>query len=387
MRVAVKQLTLTDFRNYQRLSLDLSGRHAVITGENGAGKTNLLEAVSFLSPGRGMRRAALADVARSGSGHGFAVNALVSAADGDEVMLGTGTFGEAPGGEPARRLRVNGAAQKSTDALTDYLRVVWVTPQMDGLFTGPAAERRRFLDRLVLAIDPLHGQRSLDFERAMKSRNRLFEENRADQRWHAAIEIQLAEYGTAIAAARVELVRLLSGMMDHLPDDGPFPKADLALEGSLEEELASGASGSDVEDRYRQGLAANRSRDMAAGRTLDGPHRSDLIVHHRPKSMPAGLSSTGEQKALLVGIILSHARLVARMTGGAPVLLLDEIAAHLDAGRREALFHIIDDLGSQAFMTGTDRALFSALEGRAEFLSVSHGLVSKDLPDKAGASG
>ncbi len=385
MRVALKQLTLTDFRNYQRMSLDLSGRHVVITGENGAGKTNLLEAVSFLSPGRGMRRAALSDVARSGSANGFAVNAQVSI-NGDEVMLGTGTFGDTPGGESARRLRVNGATQKSTDALTDYLRVVWVTPQMDGLFTGPAAERRRFLDRLVLAIDPLHGQRSLDFERAMKSRNRLFEENRSDKRWYEAIETQLAEYGTAIAAARVELVRLLAGMMDQLPDDGPFPKADMALEGSLEALLSSGTSASDAEDHYRQGLKDNRNRDMAAGRTLDGPHRSDLIVHHQPKSMPAGLSSTGEQKALLVGIILSHARLVARMSGGAPVLLLDEIAAHLDAGRREALFGIIDDLGSQAFMTGTDRALFAALEGRAEFLSVSHGFVSKDVPDKSGSN-
>ena len=385
MRVALRQLTLTDFRNYPRLSLELSGRHVVITGENGAGKTNLLEAISFLSPGRGMRRAVLSDVARTGSANGFAVNATVSS-NGDEVVLGTGTFGETPGGEPSRRLRVNGAAQKSTDTLTDHLRVVWVTPQMDGLFTGPAAERRRFLDRLVLAIDPLHGQRSMNFERAMKSRNRLFEESRTDQPWYEAIETQLAEYATAIAAARVELVRLLAGMMDQLPDGGPFPRADLALEGSLEALLSSGVSASDVEDQYSQRLKSNRGRDMAAGRTLDGPHRSDLVVHHRPKSMPAGLSSTGEQKALLVGIVLSHARLVARMTGGAPVLLLDEIAAHLDAGRRESLFGIIDDLGSQAFMTGTDRALFAALESRAEFLSVSQGFVSKDLPDKFDAS-
>lgn len=386
MRVALRQLTLTDFRNYPRLSLDLSRRHVVITGENGAGKTNLLEAVSFLSPGRGMRRAALADVARTGSANGFAVNASVESSGGD-VMLGTGTFGDTPGGETARRLKVNGAAQKSTDSLTDYLRVVWVTPQMDGLFTGPAAARRRFLDRLVLAIDPLHGQRSLDFERAMKSRNRLFEENRTDQRWYEAIETQLAEYGTAIAAARVELVRLLAGMMEQLPDEGPFPRAELALEGSIEALLFDGQSASDAEGQYFQGLKANRHRDMAVGRTLDGPHRSDLIVHHQPKSMSAGLSSTGEQKALLVGIILSHARLVARMTAGAPVLLLDEIAAHLDARRREALFGIIDDLGSQAFMTGTDRALFAALEGRAEFLSVSHGLVSKDETDKSGFNG
>ena len=375
MHVALKQLTLTDFRNYQRLSLDLSGHHLVITGENGAGKTNLLEAISFLSPGRGMRRAVLSDVARAGSANGFAVNATVDTPDG-EVALGTGTFGETPGGEAARKLRVNGAAQKSTDALTEHLRVVWVTPQMDGLFTGPAADRRRFLDRLVLAIDPLHGQRSLDFERAMKSRNRLFEDGQRDSRWFDAIETQLAEFGTAIAAARVEIVHLLSGMMDQLPENGAFPKADLALDGILEGMLYSGINASDVEDQYRAMLSANRPRDAAAGRTLDGPHRSDLIVMHRPKAMPAGLSSTCEQKALLVGIVLSHARLVARMTGSAPILLLDEIAAHLDAGRRQALFGIIDDIGSQAFMTGTDRALFAALEGRAEFVSIAHGVVS-----------
>jgi DNA replication and repair protein RecF len=386
MRVKLRQLNLVDFRNYARLELSLGGQHVVITGENGAGKTNLLEAVSFLSPGRGMRRAVLADVARVDSANGFAINALVENDEG-EVSLGTGTFGETPGGDSARRLKVNGAAQRSTDALTDYVRVVWITPQMDGLFSGPAADRRRFIDRLVLAIDPLHGQRSLDFERAMKSRNRLFEEGRDDQRWYDAIETQLAEYATGIAAARVELVRLLSAMMDQFPDDGPFPKADLAPEGMIEEMLLHGVNAADIEDEYRQSLAKNRNRDRAAGRTLDGPHRSDLAVFHRPKNMPAGQSSTGEQKALLVGIILSHARLVARMTGAAPLLLLDEIAAHLDAGRRAALFEIIDELGSQAFMTGTDRALFSALEGRAEFLSVSHGKVSKDSEDNLVSKG
>ena len=386
MRVKLRQLNLVDFRNYARLELPLGGQHVVITGENGAGKTNLLEAVSFLSPGRGMRRAVLSDVARVDSANGFAVNALIENDDG-EVSLGTGTFGETPGGDSARRLKVNGAAQRSTDGLTDYVRVVWITPQMDGLFSGPAADRRRFIDRLVLAIDPLHGQRSLDFERAMKSRNRLFEEGRDDQRWYDAIETQLAEYATGIAAARVELVRLLSAMMDQFPDDGPFPKADLAPQGMIEEMLLHGVNAADIEDEYRQSLAKNRARDRVVGRTLDGPHRSDLAVFHRPKNMPAGQSSTGEQKALLVGIILSHARLVARMTGAAPLLLLDEIAAHLDAGRRAALFEIIDELGSQAFMTGTDRALFSALEGRAEFLSVLHGNVSKDNEDNPVSTG
>ena len=385
MRV-IRQIGLTDFRNYSALSLALAGSHVVITGENGAGKTNLLEAVSFLSPGRGMRRAVLSDVAREGSANGFAVNAMIET-DNDPVQIGTGTYGETAGGEATRRVRIDGTAQKSADCLSDHIRIVWVTPQMDGLFSGPAADRRRFLDRLVLAIDPLHGQRSLDFDRSMKARNRLFEEGRSDQRWYDAIETQLAEHGTAIAAARVEIVRHLAAMMERLPEDGPFPKADLSLQGSLEEMLISGQSAAAVEDFYRQQLTENRYRDQSAGRTLDGPHRSDLIVYHRPKAMPAELSSTGEQKALLVGIILSHARLVAQMTGFAPVLLLDEIAAHLDAGRRAALFGIIDDLGAQAFMTGTDRALFVALEGRAEFMSVSHGVVSKDTASNPEQSG
>lgn len=385
MRV-IRQIGLTDFRNYTSLSLTLTGSHVVITGENGAGKTNLLEAVSFLAPGRGMRRAVLSDVAREGSPNGFAVNAIV-ATEHDPVQIGTGTFGEMPGGETGRRVRIDGTAQKSADCLSDFVRIVWVTPQMDGLFSGPAADRRRFLDRLVLAIDPLHGQRSLDFERSMKARNRLFEEGRSDQRWYEAIETQLAEHGTAIAAARVEIVRHLAAMMERLPDDGPFPKADLSLQGSLEDMLVSGQSAAAVEDFYREQLSGNRYRDQNAGRTLDGPHRSDLIVYHRPKSMPAELSSTGEQKALLVGIILSHARLVAQMTGFAPILLLDEIAAHLDSGRRAALFGIIDELGAQAFMTGTDRTLFAALEGRAEFVSVSHGIVSKEPASNSQISG
>lgn len=376
MRV-IRQIGLTDFRNYAAMSLPFRGTHVVITGENGAGKTNLLEAISFLSPGRGMRRATLADVSREGSANGFAVNATIATEDG-EVQIGTGTFGETPGGEAGRKVRIDGAPQKSADILSEYTRIVWVTPQMDGLFSGPAADRRRFLDRLVLAIDPLHGQRSLDFERSMKARNRLFEEGRSDQRWFDAIETQLAAHGTAIAAARVELVRHLAAMMERLPENGPFPKADLSLEGTLETMLMSGSSAASVEDFYRRQLAENRFRDQSAGRTTEGPHRSDLIVYHRPKAMPAELSSTGEQKALLIGIILSHARLVARITGFAPILLLDEIAAHLDSGRRAALFGIIDELGAQAFMTGTDRALFMALEGRAEFLAISHGSVSKE---------
>ncbi|TIQ79791.1 MAG: DNA replication and repair protein RecF, partial [Mesorhizobium sp.] len=211
-------------------------------------------------------------------------------------------------------------------------------------------------------------------EKAMRSRNRLLAEGSRDGAWFDAIETQMAETGVAIAAARAELVRLLAAMIDRLPSSGPFPQADIGLSGALESEVATSAA-VDVEEQFRRTLAEGRDRDRAAGRTLDGPHRSDLVVRHRPKAMPAELCSTGEQKALLVGMVLSHARLTGEMSGMTPILLLDEIAAHLDAGRRAALFSILEELNCQAFMTGTDAALFSSLNGRAQFLTVDHGTV------------
>ncbi len=372
-------LKLQDFRNYASAALSFAPRHVVFTGENGAGKTNLLEAISLLSPGRGMRRANYADMVRAGVENGFAVHADLRTEDG-EVSLGTGNGAEGGGLETSRRLRVNGAPAKGADAFLDYLRVVWITPQMDGLFSGPSVDRRRFLDRLVLAIDPSHGARVLDYEKSMRARNKLFEDGRDDARWFDAIEAQMAELGVAIAAARVELVHLLAGMMALLPEDSPFPRAELTLEGALEEKLGA-SSAVELEESYRAALRSIRSLDRSAGRALEGPHRSDLSVRHAPKQMDAALSSTGEQKALLIGIVLSHARLVTKMTGTPPILLLDEIAAHLDRGRREALFAIIDDIGAQAFMTGTDRALFEELEGRARFFTVSHGQVADDESD------
>jgi DNA replication and repair protein RecF len=372
MQTHVARLLLTDFRNYHSVALDLSPGPVVLTGENGAGKTNLLEAISFLTPGRGMRRAAHEDVAAAGSA-GFAIHARVEGEFGD-VEIGTGNLFDRTSDTAGRKVRINGANARSADAMSEWLRVIWLTPAMDSLFTGPAAERRRFIDRLVLAIDPTHGRRSLDYEKAMRGRNRLLTEQARDDAWFEAIEIQLAETGTAIAAARVEIVRLLAGMVEKLPDDSAFPKADIALAGTLEEALAHHAA-VDVEERFRRSLSENRYRDRAAGRTLEGPHRSDLLVRHRPKNMQAEQCSTGEQKALLTGLVLSHARLVAELTGAAPILLLDEIAAHLDAGRRSALFSILEELDCQAFMTGTDAALFSALEGRAQFFTVSGGTV------------
>lgn len=365
----ITRLSLTDFRNYDALAIDLRPGAVVFTGDNGAGKTNLLEAISLLTPGRGLRRAPYGDVAREGGDGGFALHAVLDGPQG-EIEIGTGIVG----GEATRRVRINGAPARSADAMLEWLRVVWLTPAMDALFTGPAGDRRRFLDRLVLAIDAGHGQRALDYEKAMRGRNRLLAEGSRDGAWFEAIEQQMAETGVAIAAARAELVRLLAAMIGRLPGEGPFPQADLALSGELETQIAS-LPAVDVEERFRRALAGGRERDRAAGRTLDGPHRSDLLVHHRPKAMPAELCSTGEQKALLVGMVLSHARLTGEMSGITPILLLDEIAAHLDGGRRAALFSILEELNCQAFMTGTEPSLFASLKGRAQFLTVDHGTV------------
>ena len=374
-QTAIRKLTLTNFRNYGQLSLSLERGPVVLTGDNGAGKTNLLEAISFLTPGRGLRRAAHEDIATASASSGFAINAKVEGPFG-EASIGTGTLSDQPGVvEPARRVRINGVPAKSADDLLEWLRIIWLVPSMDTLFNGPAGDRRRFLDRLVLAIDPQHGRRALDYEKAMRGRNRLLAEGSRDDRWFDAIETQMAETGVAIASARMELVGLLAGMVEKLPDDGPFPKSDIALDGVIEAMIGT-APAVDIETAFITRLAENRGRDRAAGRTLEGPHRSDLTVTHRPKAMPAALCSTGEQKALLTGILLSQARLVAEMTGATPVLLLDEIAAHLDPGRRAALFSILIDLDCQAFLTGTDAALFSSLEGRAQFLDVKTGTVS-----------
>jgi DNA replication and repair protein RecF len=372
----VSKLSLVDFRNYTSLSIGLRPGPVVLTGENGAGKTNLLEAVSFLSPGRGLRRASYAEIARSGAADGFAVHARVSDPDGD-TEIGTGTAGGANGvPETGRRIRINGVNARSAEDMLEILRVTWMIPAMDALFGGPAGDRRRFLDRLVLAIDPNHGQRTLDYEKAMRGRNRLLAEDSRDAAWFDAIEAQMAETGVAIAAARSELVRLLSAMIAKLPDDGPFPRAAINLDGAIERHVGERPA-VEVEELLRAALASGRPRDRAAGRTLDGPHRADLLVRHSLKDMPAELCSTGEQKALLIGLVVSHARLTAEIAGTAPILLLDEVAAHLDPGRRAALFAILDDLNCQTFMTGTEASLFSSLQDRAQFLTVSHGAVSE----------
>jgi DNA replication and repair protein RecF len=370
-KTSLSRLKLTDFRNYAEAALPLDGRHVVLTGENGAGKTNLLEAVSFLSPGRGLRRAVLSDVTHVGAAGGFTIFADVNGMDG-EVSIGTG-IEPGEGESVTRKLRINGTPAKSTEELTDHLSVLWLTPAMDGLFTGASSDRRRFLDRLVLSLDPAHGRRASDFERAMRSRNKLLSEGRFDPSWLSAIEAQMAGLGIAMAAARQEMLGLLRTLSGN-SGETPFPTPVLALEGFMDG--AMDRPSADLEEGYLDMLRNGRGRDAAAGRTLDGPHRSDLLVRHREKDMEAERCSTGEQKALLIGLVLAHARLTADMTGYAPILLLDEIAAHLDEGRRAALFDLVHGLGGQSFMTGTDRAMFSALADRAQFFTVAHGGIS-----------
>ena len=373
--VHLERLTLSDFRNYANLRLDLEPRHVVLTGDNGAGKTNLLEAVSYLVPGRGLRRVDYATVARAGGSGTWGLNARLRGIEG-EVSMGTG-IARAPDGQIARRIQVNGAAARSAEALLEHVRVLWLTPAQDGLFTGTASDRRRFLDRMVLATDPAHGRRVAEYEKVMRGRNRLLEEGMNNESWLAAQERQLAELGVAIALARRELTDVLTHLIASASDPAsPFPDAALELDGTLERNAAFGAS-ADMEDEFRALLARSRPRDRAAGRTTQGPHRTDLKVRHAPKDIEAALCSTGEQKALLVGLVLAHARLVGELTTATPILLLDEIAAHLDENRRAALFDRVDDLAAQAWMTGTDAALFAALGERGQHLTVAEGAVRR----------
>ncbi len=373
-RPLVRRLMLRDFRSYAALDLKIEGRLVVLCGENGAGKTNLLEALSLLAPGRGLRRAELAECARRGGAGGFALSVEVDE-DGETHQLGAGWTPANGEGGAERVSRIDRAAVASSRAFSDHVRVVWLTPAMDSLFSGPASERRRFLDRFVLAIDPAHGARVSQFEKALRGRNRLLEEGGRNfahnGSWLDAIERKAAELGVAVAAARLDCVSRLEALIAAGRDDAsPFPWARLALQGEVEALAASGPALA-AEDAYRGMLRQNRARDAAAGRTLIGPHLGDLAVWHGPKDAPAGSASTGEQKALLVGLVLAHARLVGEMSGIAPIALLDEIAAHFDPRRRAALFDALARLGGQAFLTGADEAAFAALEGRAEMFEVS----------------
>jgi DNA replication and repair protein RecF len=354
--VHVSRLSLADFRSYADAVVAPGPGFVILTGENGAGKTNMLEAVSLLSPGRGLRGASLAEMARRDGAGGFAVAARL-----DEALeIGTGTTPAAP---ERRQVRLNGAAA-AANSLSEWLSVLWLTPAMDRLFVESASGRRRFLDRLVLALHPSHASHAVRYDAAMRARNKLLAEEVPDGDWLGALEARMAEHGCALAASRARTVAALADRVAAQPE-GAFARAALALEGWQDP----------GPEAYLRELKSGRGRDAAAGRTLAGPHRMDLAVTHQGKSQPASLSSTGEQKALLIGLILAHAALVAEQTGRPPILLLDEIAAHLDPLRRTALFERLADAGGQVWMTGTERNLFEIGALAATWLEVRHGSV------------
>jgi DNA replication and repair protein RecF len=367
----VLRLTLTNFRNYHAASLETAAKTVVLVGPNGAGKTNLIEAISFLAPGRGLRRANLDEVAFAEGDGAWAVAAEIEGALG-LATLGTGI--ERPADEGAttlRKYRIDREPVGSAAAFADHLRVVWLTPAMDTLFVGAPSERRRFVDRLALAVDAEHGSRVNALERSLRSRNRLLEDPRPDAHWLDAVEHETAELAVAVAGQRVETVRQLESVLASRKGSA-FPPAEIALDGWMEK-LVPQHPAIEIEERYRAVLRDNRARDAAAGRTSDGPHLTDLKVTYAAKGIAAADASTGEQKALLIGLVLAHARLIAAMTGFAPVLLLDEVVAHLDPARRAALHGELAQLGAQVWMTGADPALFVEADDAAMMVDVAAG--------------
>ena len=374
----ILRLTLSNFRNYRTATLEVDDRPVVLVGPNGAGKTNLIEAISFLAPGRGLRRATHEEVAFQEGDGSWAVSAEVEGALG-LATLGTGVE-SAPDDDTAahRKFRIDREPVSSAAVFADHLRVVWLVPAMDSLFVGAPSERRRFLDRLALAVDAEHASRVNALERALRSRNRLLAEPRPDPHWLDAVEHETAEVAVAVAAVRAEAVNRMQRMLASR-HDSDFPPAELALDGWMETLLPSHPA-LEIEERYRVVLRESRARDAAAGRTLDGPHVTDLSVVYVRKNIPAGAASTGEQKALLIGLVLAHARLISEMTGSTPVLLLDEIVAHLDPGRRAALHAELAQLGAQVFMTGADPAAFAEVADRAAMIEVRAGRL--DTKDK-----
>ena len=377
-RPAIRRLMLADFRSYVELDLTVETQLVALTGDNGAGKTNVLEALSLLTAGRGLRRADLSDMAREDGPGSFAVSAMLWD-DGVETQLGVGLDLPSADAPAARRVRIDRAPVSSARAFAEHLRLVWLTPAMDGLFVGTPGDRRRFLDRLVLAVDADHGARVNALEKSLRNRNRLLEDGSRDHVWLDAAERELAELAVAVAAARQETVSRLRALIQReRNEDSPFPWAEVTLLGELET-IVGDLPALEVEDRYRQILRDNRGRDAAAGRTLIGPQSADLYVKHGPKGADASRSSTGEQKALLVGLVLAHARLVAAMSGIAPMVLLDEVAAHFDPLRRAALFSDLRHIGGQVWMTGADPAAFAELDDAA-LLHVTPGRIDVRNP-------
>ncbi len=388
--VWLSRLLVTQFRCYAQAELRLEAAPVVLTGPNGAGKTNLLEAISFLSPGRGLRRARLSEIDRSRPSepgepgeprekvsNPWAVAATVMTPEGPRDVgsgrdPGQGVDAQNGLGRERRLVKVDGAAARGQQALAEILSVVWLTPQMDGLWREGAGGRRRFLDRLVYGFDPEHSARCNAYEHALRERARLLKSGRGDAAWLASLEESMATRGVAIAAARLDMVERLQQACDTA--EGPFPKVGLGLDGAVEDWLRQGPALA-AEDALRDGLAGSRRQDAESGGAGLGPHRSDLTATHKTKGVTAELCSTGEQKALLIAILMAHARLLTLARGAAPLLLLDEVAAHLDAARRAALYEEILGLGAQAWLTGTDAADFEGLEGRAQFYRINDGAI------------
>jgi DNA replication and repair protein RecF len=349
--MALSRLTLNDFRNHAALEIRPHAQFIALHGTNGAGKTNILEAVSLLVPGRGLRRAAMSDMLRNGGSGGFAIVAEVGG-----NVIGTGVSAEQP---ERRKVRVN-ESNAAINSLAEWLSVIWLTPAMDRLFADGAAARRRFLDRLVLAINPGHARHSSRYEKAMQQRNRLLASGvPADPLWLDALEAQMAESGNAIQGARASVVNALSGQLLKTPS-GPFATPQIKLVDKV------APADDDLASAWRKG----RSRDAAAGRTLLGPHRADLEVLHSASGQVAEQCSTGEQKALLLSLILAHAALVSVQRDAPPILLLDEVAAHLDPARRAALFGLLADTGAQVWLTGTEPELFNGIGASAQLLPI-----------------
>lgn len=382
--LVVRRLAVTRFRNYAAADLTLDTAAVVLTGPNGSGKTNLLEAVSFLIPGRGLRRAKLSEIDRiappdeapatDAFGQAWTVTATVDGKRG-EAQIGTGRDPEV--GSERRLVRIDGAPARSQASLAEHVTVSWLTPAMDRLFMDSPAGRRRFLDRLVYAFDPEHASRVNTYEHAWRERNRLIKDgrgrDRANAAWFEALEETLVTAGVAIAAARAALVSRLNRICTAM--EAPFPVAALTLDGAVDRWLEE-APALEVEDRVRVTLST--SRGPGTSDETEGPHRSDLVVSHVSKAMPAARCSTGEQKALLIGVVLAHARLQAADEGTAPILLLDEVAAHLDDRRRAALFDAVLTLGGQAWLTGTDQSVFAPIADRAQIVQVTDGRLNPD---------
>lgn len=370
----VQNLQLHNFRCYNSARLDeIAPGLIVITGPNGAGKTNILEAVSLLTPGRGLRAAANEEIQKKDALRAWAIASTVETG-GADVQIGTGLE---PGGTK-RTVKINGAIAKTQMALSDYLSCIWLTPQMDRLFIDSSGGRRRFFDKLIFAFDSGHAGRVTRYENAMAQRSKLLREGQGDPSWLKSLESQMAETGVSIAAARLDFIARLQRACDkaHDNEENFFPKAVLHLSGTIEELLGQ-LPALEVEEMFAYQLEQSRARDAETGGAATGPHKGDLQVRYKAKDMQADQCSTGEQKALLIGIILAHARLLQAEKGMPPILLLDEVAAHLDENRRAALFDLLIDLGGQVWMTGTDESLFSAAQKRAQFWGVNRGEISK----------